>query len=91
MECKTRVAEISVHKIPVSKMCCFNWRNNCLSVRPRLWSARLVFAEISEYKSESERSLDAACEKMEEALKLEQERESMVDAALENARVQLQQ
>jgi len=48
-------------------------------------------AEISEYKSESERSLDAACEKMEEALKLEQERESMVDAALENARVQLQQ
>ena len=37
-----------------------------------------MFAEISEYKSESERSLDAACEKMEEALKLEDERDSLV-------------
>ncbi|CAK7329738.1 unnamed protein product [Dovyalis caffra] len=50
------------------------------------------FVEISKDKSESERNLDAACEKMEEALKLEHERDSMVDAAnaaLENARVQL--
>jgi hypothetical protein len=81
-----------MEKFPVSKMCCFNWRNNCLSVRPRLWRARLVLLKFQNtYKSESERSLDAACEKMEEALKLEQERELMVDAALENARVQLQQ
>lgn len=50
--------------------------------------------EISNHKSESERSLDAACEKMEEALKLEDERDSLVyaaNAALENARVQLLQ
>ncbi|XP_011004265.1 PREDICTED: uncharacterized protein LOC105110803 isoform X1 [Populus euphratica] len=50
--------------------------------------------EISNHKSESERSLDAACEKMEEAWKLEDERDSMVyaaNAALENARAQLLQ
>ncbi|CAK7329740.1 unnamed protein product [Dovyalis caffra] len=51
-------------------------------------------AEISEDKSESERSLDAASEKMEEAFKLEHDRDSIVEsanAALENARVQLLQ
>ncbi|KAL3580609.1 hypothetical protein D5086_018444 [Populus alba] len=51
-------------------------------------------SEISNHKSESERSLDAACEKMEQALKLEDERDSMVyatNAALENARAQLLQ
>lgn len=48
--------------------------------------------EISNHKSESERSLDAACEKMEQALELEDERDSLVyaaNAALENARAQL--
>ncbi|KAB5541408.1 hypothetical protein DKX38_014382 [Salix brachista] len=47
-------------------------------------------AEISNLKLESERSLDAACEKMEKA----SERDSMVEAAnaaLENARAQLPQ
>ena len=47
-------------------------------------------AEISNLKLESERSLDAACEKMEKAY----ERDSMVEevnAALENARAQLRQ
>ncbi|KAJ6896567.1 hypothetical protein NC651_022689 [Populus alba x Populus x berolinensis] len=51
-------------------------------------------SEISNHKSESERSLDSACEKMEKALKLEDERDSMVyaaNAALENARAQLLQ
>ncbi|KAJ6896563.1 hypothetical protein NC651_022687 [Populus alba x Populus x berolinensis] len=49
-------------------------------------------SEISNHKSESERSLDAACEKMEQALELEDERDSLVyaaNAALENARAQL--
>jgi predicted CopG family antitoxin len=59
------------------------------TLRCRSW-----VTEISNHKSESERSLIAACEKMEQALKLEDERDSMVDAAnaaLENARVQLLQ
>jgi hypothetical protein len=59
------------------------------TLRCRSW-----VTEISNHKSESERSLIAACEKMEQALELEDERDSMVDAAnaaLENARVQLLQ
>ncbi|KAL9333406.1 hypothetical protein Peur_073545 [Populus x canadensis] len=59
------------------------------TLRCRSW-----VTEISNHKSESERSLIAAFEKMEQALELEDERDSMVDAAnaaLENARVQLLQ